>query len=121
LLAGDLLSDFRFRHPLRHIVDTVVGLQVAEESHPVVDIIFYYQITPAIGAFYDVLVRTSCQYEVIVIAGIRIFLSKSELSRLGILFLHPLIQYRVQISFNAVSCFSLIPAPQRGHRIRCSV
>ena len=62
LLAVVPLSGFRFRHPLRHIVDAVVGLQVAEERHPVVDVVLYYQIAPAIAAFYDVLVRAGpCQ------------------------------------------------------------
>jgi hypothetical protein len=41
---------------LRDECDAVVYLQVAEESDPVVDRVFYYQAPPADAAFYDVLV-----------------------------------------------------------------
>lgn len=66
------LFSFCFCHALRHIIDLVIILEVAEEGHSVVDKIAYYKVSPAIAASDDVFVR-ACLYQqrYIVRPGIR--------------------------------------------------
>ena len=58
LPAAGALARFCFRHPLRRVKDVVIVFEVAQKGHSVVYVVFYYQVAPAVAAFYDVLVKT---------------------------------------------------------------
>jgi hypothetical protein len=58
LLVVGALFRSSFCHSLRRVKDFVIIFEVAQEGYPIVNVVFYYQVTPAVTAFNDVFVQT---------------------------------------------------------------
>jgi len=60
----------------------MIIFEVAQEGYPIVNVIFYYQVAPAVIAFNDVFVQTRFYHNImdILATGIRIFLTDGLLS-----------------------------------------